>query len=75
MVPLMTPAAYVAEDALVSHQGRRDRWSCEGSMPPCKGLPVPGSRSGWVGDQEEGGGNRWRGFSWGKPGKGIAFEM
>jgi hypothetical protein len=32
-----------------------------------------GSRSGWVGEQGEGG---WdRGFSEGKPGKGITFEM
>jgi hypothetical protein len=32
-----------------------------------------GSRSGWVGEQGVGGGDR--GFSWGKPGKGIPFEM
>jgi hypothetical protein len=36
-------------------------------------MPGPGSRSGWVGEQKERGGNR--GFSEGKPGKGITFEM
>jgi hypothetical protein len=52
---------------------RRGPWSCEGSMPQCGGMPGPGSWSGWVGEQEEGG---WdRGFSEDKPGKGITFEM
>jgi hypothetical protein len=36
-------------------------------------MPGPGSRSGWVGEQEEGGGDR--GFSEWKPGKLIIFEM
>jgi hypothetical protein len=36
-------------------------------------MPGQGSGSGWAGEQEEGG---WdRGFSKGKSGKGIAFEM
>jgi hypothetical protein len=35
--------------------------------------PGPGSRSGWVGEQGEGGGDR--GFSEGKLGKEITFEM
>jgi hypothetical protein len=66
----MAPAAYVAEDGLVI-SGRRDPWSCEGLMPQCRGMPGPGSR--WVGEQgEEGAG---RGFSEGKPGKGITFKM
>ena len=48
--------------------GRRGPWYCEGLMPQCRG-----SRSKWVGKQEEGG---WdRGFLEGKPGKEITFEM
>ena len=43
------------------------------SVPHCMGMPGPGSRSGWVGEQREGVGNR--GFSDGKPGKGETFEM
>jgi hypothetical protein len=42
-------------------------------MPQYRGVPGPGSRSGWVGEQEEGGEDR--GFSEGKLGKGITFEM
>jgi hypothetical protein len=42
-------------------------------MTQCRLMPGPGSWSGWVGKQEEAG---WdRGFSEGKPGKGITFEM
>jgi len=35
---------------------RRGPWSCEGSMLQCKGMPGPGSRSEWVGEQGEEGG-------------------
>jgi hypothetical protein len=42
-------------------------------MPQYRGMPGPGSRIGWVGDQGERG--RGRGFLDGKPGKGITFEM
>jgi hypothetical protein len=42
-------------------------------MPQYRGMPGPGSRSGWVGEQGEGGGKGE--FSEGKPGKGITFEM
>ena len=42
-------------------------------MSQCRGMPGPGSRSGCVGEQGEGGGDR--GFLEGKPGKGITFEM
>jgi hypothetical protein len=38
-----------------------------------RGMPGPGRRSGWVGKQGEGAGNR--AFSEGKPGKGLTFEM
>jgi hypothetical protein len=41
-------------------------------MPKYRGMPGQGSRSGWVGEQEEGGD---RGFSEEKLGKGISFEM
>jgi hypothetical protein len=40
-------------------------------MPKYRGMPGPGSRSGWVGVQAEGIGD----FSERKLGKGIAFEM
>jgi hypothetical protein len=36
-------------------------------------MPELGSRSGWAGEQGKGGGDR--GFSEGKLGKGITFEM
>jgi hypothetical protein len=42
-------------------------------MPQYRGMPGPGSGSGWAGDQEEGEG--LRDFSEGKLGKGITFEM
>jgi hypothetical protein len=42
-------------------------------MPQYKGMPGPGSRSGWIVEQGES--RRDRGFSEGKPGKGITFEM
>jgi hypothetical protein len=42
-------------------------------MPQYKGMLGPRSRSGWVGEQGDGGENR--GFSEGKLGKWITFEM
>jgi hypothetical protein len=42
-------------------------------MPQYKGMPEPGSWSGWVGEQGEEGGNR--GFLEVKLEKGITFEM
>jgi hypothetical protein len=42
-------------------------------MPQYRAMPRPGSRSGWVGEQREGGGDRE--FSEGKLGKLIIFEM
>jgi hypothetical protein len=41
--------------------------------PSNRGMPGPRSRSGWVGEQKEGGG--YRGFSERKLGKGITFGM
>ena len=42
-------------------------------MPQYRGMPGPGSRSGWVGELGGGGGNI--GFLEEKLGKGITFEM
>jgi hypothetical protein len=42
-------------------------------MPQYRGVPGPGSRIEWVGEQGEVEGNR--GFSENKLGKGITFEM
>jgi hypothetical protein len=53
--------------------GRRGPWSCEDCMPPrYRGMPGPGSRSGWVGEQGSG---RVQGTFREEIGKGIAFEM
>ena len=65
----MPLAAYVAEDGLVVINGRKDPWSCEGSMPQYTGMPGPGSRIGWVGEQREEEGDRVS--VKGKPGQGI----
>jgi hypothetical protein len=59
--------------ALLDINVRSGPWSCEGSMPQCSRIPGQGSRSGWVGKQGDKG---WdEGFSEGKPGKGILFEI
>jgi hypothetical protein len=58
----MAPAAYVAEDGLVGHNGRRGPWSCEGYMAQYKGIPGPGCRSGSVGEQGVGVGGEDRSF-------------
>jgi hypothetical protein len=42
-------------------------------MPQYRGMPGPGSRNGWVGEQGEG--VEDSGFSEGKLGKGITFEI
>ena len=60
MVGLIAPEAYVAEDSLVSHQWEERPWFCVGSMPQYRGMPGPGSGSGWV---VELGRERDRGFS------------
>jgi hypothetical protein len=49
--------------------------SYEGFMTQCGGMPGPGSRSGWVGEQGEGEGTGGGCFLEGKLGKGIIFEM
>jgi hypothetical protein len=67
----MALAAYVAEMVSSVISGKRGPWSCEGFMPHYRGMPGPGSKSRWVGEQGDGGGDR--GFSEGKLGKGIIF--
>jgi hypothetical protein len=59
----MTPVAHVAEMALLDINRRRGPWSCKGPMPQCRGMPGPGSGSGWVGEPGNGGGigGFWRG--------------
>jgi hypothetical protein len=42
-------------------------------MPQYRRIPGPGSRTGWVAEQGKLGGDK--GFSEGKLGKGITFEM
>ena len=43
MEGLMASAAFVAEDGLVGHQGRRGPWSCEDLIPKCRGRQgLPG---------------------------------
>ena len=58
----MALATYAAEDGLVI-SGMRGPLSNEGSMPQCRGIPEPGSRSRWVGEQGEGGRGKERGLS------------
>jgi hypothetical protein len=53
--------------------GRRDPWSCEDSMPQCRGMAEAGIGGEWVGEQGER--RRDKGVLEGKPGKGITFEM
>jgi hypothetical protein len=41
----MAPFTYVAEDDLVGHQWEEGPWTCEGSMPQCRGMLGQGNRS------------------------------
>jgi hypothetical protein len=50
--------------------GRRDPLSYEGLMSQCGGIPGPGSRSGWIGEYGEWGGDRGRVFFGGETRKG-----
>jgi hypothetical protein len=59
--------------ALSDINGKRGAWACESLMSQCREMPGQGSGSRWIDEQDEGG---WdSGFSEGKPGKGITFEM
>jgi hypothetical protein len=66
-------AAYVAEDGLVGHQWEERPLVCKDYMPQYRGMPGPGSGSGWVGSRA--GRGEYRGLSERKPRKGIALEM
>ena len=46
----MSPAAYVSEDGLASHQWKEAHWLCKLYMPQYRGIPGPRSGSGWVGE-------------------------
>jgi hypothetical protein len=50
----MSLVAYVAEERLLAINERKDPWYCEDHMPQYKGMPRPGSRSGWFGEQGRG---------------------
>lgn len=67
--------------ALSSINRRRGPWSCEGSMPQCRGMPGQGGgkewMGGWVGEHPHGG-RGWEdsmGVSGRETGKRITFEM
>ena len=66
-------AAYVAEDGLVGHQWEERPLVLQRSYAQYRDMPGPGSRSGWVDKKGEWRGNM--GYSEGKLGKGITFEM
>jgi hypothetical protein len=53
-------------------KGRRGPRSCEGSKPQYRGMPGPGMGVGRLGRRGREGD---RGFSAGKLGKGITFEV
>jgi hypothetical protein len=59
--------------ALLNINESRGLWFCESLIVQYRGKPGSGSRSGWDGEQWEA--VAYRGFSEGKPGKGIPFEM
>jgi hypothetical protein len=42
--------------------GRTGPLSCECAMLQCRGMPGPGSKSGWVGEQGDGEADKGRGF-------------
>jgi hypothetical protein len=64
MPELVSLAAHVAEDVLVGHQW--EERPLEDHMPQYRGMPGPGSWSGWVGEQNRG--RKWGNFR-------VAFEM
>jgi hypothetical protein len=47
-------AVFVVEDGLVSINGRKGPWSCEGSMPQYRGMPGPGTGVGGLGSRGRG---------------------
>jgi hypothetical protein len=61
--------------ALLIINGRRGPKSCEGSIAQCRGMPEWGGIGGGSTIIETGGEGMDWGFSEGKLGKGITFEM
>jgi hypothetical protein len=73
---LIAPAAYAAEYGLVGHQWWERPFAPSRFYAQCVGMPEPGSRCEWVGEQGEEGDYMVRVFfSEGKQGKWIIFEM
>jgi hypothetical protein len=54
MGELVALAIFVTEYGLDGHQWERGPWSCEGSMPQCRGMPGPGMGVGGLGSWERG---------------------
>jgi hypothetical protein len=53
MVGLTAPDAYAAVDGLLRHQLEEKPFFLSRLYAPVWGMPAPGSRSGWVGEQGE----------------------
>jgi hypothetical protein len=73
MVKIVALAIFVAEDGLVGHQWEERPLILWSFYAPVQGNARTRNGSGWVGEQEEWGGDK--GFSEGNLGKGITFEM
>ena len=73
MVELVALAIYVAKDGLVGHQLEERPFVLCRLYAPVLGNARTRNGSGWVGEQGEWEG--YRGFSEGKLGKEITFEM
>jgi hypothetical protein len=46
---LLTLAAYVSKDGLVSHHWKEAHWTHKLYIPQYRGMPGPKNRNGWVG--------------------------
>jgi hypothetical protein len=58
---------------LLDINAMKEPWSCEDSIPQCRGMPGQGSRSERIVDQGEEG--WYRGLVEGKTGKSKTFEI
>ena len=58
----MALVAYVTEFGTLVINEKRSPWSCEGSMPHCRGNAGPESKNWFVGEEGEGEGDRESGF-------------
>jgi hypothetical protein len=54
MVELVALAINIAEDSLSVINGRKDPWSCEGSMPQYRGMSGSGMGVGVLGSRGRG---------------------